>query len=424
MGGRASPACQNRPMPRSTPGRARRPASATDTLETRYQALLDLYHRGDAFDALHAQCLRFLAEAPAHAGVLQLLGVLQARRGEFDAAVELLDRALAADPGLASACNNRGHALLELHQPAQALASYDRALALGLESADALNNRGIALQTLMRPDEALASYARAVALDAGFAAAHRNRGELLLEIGEREAGIAALRRARELGADAAEIGYTLASLGAEAPADAAPAAFVRELFDDYAQRFDRHLVERLDYRVPQLVGAAVAGFALPAGATIVDLGCGTGLCAPLLRPLAARLVGVDLSSAMLERAHRLELYDDLVCDELVAYLQERPAVCEVAVAADVLIYFGELAEPFAAVYRSLRPGGWFVFSLEAGDVAPYELRATRRYAHERGWVLEAAAAQGFEVLRCDDAVLRTESRRDVAGLLIVLRKPG
>ena len=107
-----------------------------------------------------------------------------------------------------------------------------------------------------------------------------------------------------------------------------------------------------------------------------------------------------------------------------AILRARLAAWDVAVAADVLIYFGELAEPLAAVFRSLRPGGWFVFSVEAGETAPFELRATRRYAHECGWLREAAAAQGFEVLRFDDVVLRTESRADVAGHLVVLRKPG
>jgi predicted TPR repeat methyltransferase len=405
-------------MPRSNPEQADDAA-----IDARYRALLDLYHRGDALDEARESCHDFVREFPGHAGALQLMGVLQARRGEFEAAVELLDRALVADPQLASACNNRGHALLALHQHAQALASYDRAISLGLESPDALNNRGTALQTLMRLAPALASFDRAVALAPDFAAAHRNRGELLLELGERDAGIAALQRARELGADADEIGYTLASLGAEAPADAAPAAFVRELFDEYAQRFDRHLVERLEYRVPQLVSDALDALALPASAAIVDLGCGTGLCAPLLRPRAARLEGVDLSNAMLERAHRLELYDQLTCDELVAYLQARPSAYDVAVAADVLIYFGELAEPLAAVFRSLRPGGWFVFSVEAGETAPFELRATRRYAHERGWLRATTAAQGFETLRFDDVVLRTESRVDVAGHLVVLRKP-
>ena len=352
------------------------------------------------------------------------MGVLRARQEEFERAVELFDRAIAADPTMASAYNNRGHALVALHHNAQAVASYDQALALKLESAHALNNRGTALQALMRFDEAQASFERAVALEPGLAAAHLNLGELLLETGEREAGIEALRRARDAGADAEQIGYTLASLGAEAPAGAAPEHFVRELFDQYAQRFDRHLTDRLGYRVPQLIGDAVASLDLPAAPSVVDLGCGTGLCAPLLRPLAARLDGVDLSSNMLERAHRLELYDALECGELVAHLLARPAAYDLAVAADVLIYFGDLAPLFAAVHGSLRPHGWFVFTVEAGETVPFELRSTRRYAHARSYVEAQAASHGFVLRRNDAVVLRTESQADVAGQLVVLQRAG
>ena len=35
---------------------------------------------------------------------------------------------------------------------------------------------------------------------------------------------------------------------------------------------------------------------------ILDAGCGTGLCGPLLAPYARRLVGVDLSDGMLKHA--------------------------------------------------------------------------------------------------------------------------
>jgi predicted TPR repeat methyltransferase len=403
------------PLPAPSP-----PGTELRDVEKRYDALLGLYHRGE-LDEARERCGRLLEDMPEHGGALQLMGVLQARLGRYEVALELFDRAIAAQPHVASAHNNRGNALLALDRAAKAVASYDRAIALKLESAHALNNRGTALKTLMRVDEALASFERAVAIDPGLAAAHLNRGELLLEIGEQAAGIEALRQARDAGADSETVGFTLAAIGAEAPAGVAPAAFVRELFDGYAQRFDRHLTERLEYRVPQMVADAVAALG-PAPLDIVDLGCGTGLCAPLLRAHARRLDGVDLSMNMLERAHRLELYDDLACGELVEYLHERPQTFDVAVAADVLIYFGELATVFAAVRRSLRSGGRFVFSLEDGDGASYVLRSTCRYAHARGYVESVAAAQGFEVERIDTVVLRTESRADVAGHLVVLRR--
>ncbi len=405
-----------KPLPALLP-----PSAAGQAVEAEYDALLGLYH-GGALDEARERCGQLLEAAPGHGGALQLMGVLQARRGDFEAAVGWFDRAIAAAPEVASAYNNRGNALLALDRAAKALASYDQAIALKLESAHALNSRGTALQTLMRFDEALASFERAVAIEPELAAAHVNLGELLLEIGERSAGIESLRRARDAGADSDRIGFTLASLGAEAPAVVAPAGFVRDLFDAYAQRFDRHLTDRLDYRVPQMVADAVAALGLSPLPDIIDLGCGTGLCAPLLRPHARRLDGVDLSMNMLERAHRSGLYDDLACGELVEHLRERPQAFDIAVAADVLIYFGDLATVFAAVRRALRSRGWFVFSVEAGDAAPYLLRPTRRYAHARAYVESLAVAQGFEVKHVDAVVLRTEGRAGVAGHLVVLQR--
>jgi predicted TPR repeat methyltransferase len=386
-----------------------------------YDALLGLYHAG-AFDQARERCSELIALAPTHAGALQLMGVLQARSGDFETAVGLFDRAIAAEPDVPSTYNNRGHALLALDHPAQALASYDQAIALQLENPHALNNRGTALQSLLRLEEALASYARAVVIEPGLAEAHLNRGELLLEIGERDAAIEALQRARATGGDSEKIGFTLASLGVEPPADAAPAAFVRELFDGYAQRFDRHLSDRLGYQVPALVAQAVAGLGLPQPVDIIDLGCGTGLCGPLLRAHARHLEGVDLSNNMLERAHRLEAYDNLVCEELVAHLERRPQAFDLAVAADVLIYIGELSATFAAVHRALRPGGWFVLSIEVTGEAAFVLGATRRYAHSRAYVESVARAQGFTVHAFDDVVLRQESRVDVNGQLVTLRR--
>jgi predicted TPR repeat methyltransferase len=386
-----------------------------------YAALLALYQRG-ALDEAERGCVALLALEPAHAGALQLQGLLHARRGEFDAALASFDRAIAAAPELASAYNHRGHVLLALEQPARAVASYDQAIARRLEDPHALNNRGIALQAQTRWPEALASYERAAALAPGLAEAHLNRGELLIELGEREAAIEALRRAAEAGADAAKVQFALASLGAEAPAQAAPPEFVRELFDQYAPHFDSHLGERLGYRAPQLIADAVAALALPAPVELVDLGCGTGLCGPLLRPHARRLEGVDLSPAMLEQARRLALYDELVCAELVEHLGRRPGAFELAVAADVLIYFGDLAPVFAAVHRALRPQGAFVFTLEATEAVPFLLRPSRRFAHARAYVEATARAQGFDLRRVDSVVLRTEGRVDVGGHLVVLQR--
>lgn len=53
---------------------------------------------------------------------------------------------------------------------------------------------------------------------------------------------------------------------------------------------------------------------------ILDAGCGTGLCGPLLRPFASHLTGVDLSPRMVEKAHDRGSYDTLEVTELSAFM--------------------------------------------------------------------------------------------------------
>lgn len=57
----------------------------------------------------------------------------------------------------------------------------------------------------------------------------------------------------------------------------------------------------------------------------VDLGCGTGLMGPLLRPHTRHLSGVDLSQGMVQKARERGCYDDLSVDELGKYLSDAAA---------------------------------------------------------------------------------------------------
>ncbi|WP_164886641.1 tetratricopeptide repeat protein [Piscinibacter defluvii] len=385
-----------------------------------YAAVLAQYRRGELAGA-GAAAQALLAREPEHAGALQIAGLVEARQGRFDSALGWLERAVACEPGNAELHNHLGNVLLALEREDAAIAAYEQAVALGLEDPHALNNRGAALQSRRRFDAALQCFERALELRPDFADALLNRGELLVELGRRSAGIESLQRARAAGADDAKIGFALASLGVEPAADRAPPEFVRELFDQYAHGFDDHLTGRLGYRAPELIGAALQPLAL-GGAAVVDLGCGTGLCAPLLRPLAARLDGIDLSGAMLEQARARGLYDELLQAEIVAALGERPGRYDLAVAADVLIYFGALEPVLAAVRATLRPRGWFVFTLEAGEGADHELRSTRRYAHGSAYVARVAQAQGFALQRLTGETLRSEGGAEVAGHLVVLQR--
>jgi predicted TPR repeat methyltransferase len=191
--------------------------------------------------------------------------------------------------------------------------------------------------------------------------------------GRREEAIAAYRAALAHGDNPETIAFALASVGeGETPA-ALPNDYVRSLFDQYANHFDQHLTEVLGYKTPAVLDALLRHVAPSSELNTVDLGCGTGLCAPYLRA-SRRLHGVDLSQQMLDKAAERKLYDELACADLTGYLAGREGAYDLAVAADVFVYIGDLAPVFRAVHAALRPGGRFCFSVEAGDGADYVLR--------------------------------------------------
>jgi predicted TPR repeat methyltransferase len=339
------------------------------------------------------------------------------------------DRALALRPAYADALQALGNALQALERFGDAVQAYDRALALAhpIRQPEIWCARGAALKKSGELEAALASYEQALLLRSDYALAEHYRANVLRALGRREDAVQAYRRARDLGADPAETGFALAALGEGAAPSSAPADYVKGLFDQYAGHFDRHLVGVLGYRTPSLLASLLQTSAEMQAAAALDLGCGTGLCGPLLRPMAKHLAGVDLSERMLEKARATGLYDELACADILPWLAGRQAEWDLVVAADVLVYFGELGPLFSAVAGALRAGGQFAFSVEAlaSELDPgagYAITASNRFAHTPAYVQVCAAAAGLQVLDQRDAALRQEHGKDVAGMLFLLRR--
>ena len=204
--------------------------------------------------------------------------------------------------------------------------------------------------------------------------------------------------------------------------DTLPEAYLRRLFDEYAPRFEKALIEKLKYRAPQIIRAAV-DTARPEGtfARAFDLGCGTGLAGAVLRDRAHWLGGVDLSAAMIKGAEAKKIYDQLTVGDMMAALDDLDANCDLIVAADVLTYVGDLAGGFAAVRQHLAPGGLFAFTVQRHDGDGFALGAEHRFRHSLAYVEGLAARTGFDVLLLEDAVSRQEKGVDVPGLVGVLR---
>jgi predicted TPR repeat methyltransferase len=203
-----------------------------------------------------------------------------------------------------------------------------------------------------------------------------------------------------------------------------PHEAVSGLFDKYADYFDEHLQGTLQYRTPELLAEAIKDLQLDRPVDILDMGCGTGICGPLLKPFAASLVGVDLSAGMVEKARERGVYDHLHVGDLVEFLQHSPARFDLLHAADVLLYLGDLQPTFEAAVACLRPGGYFAFTVEATGGNRFELLTkTRRYRHSQAYLQKLADMFGFDQLRLDTVTLRLESQQPVQGYLAILRLP-
>lgn len=206
--------------------------------------------------------------------------------------------------------------------------------------------------------------------------------------------------------------------------------YVRETFDRFSGDFEATL-GKLGYRVPEMIcGLVTEALGGRMNVAVLDAGCGTGLCAPLLRPIADTLVGVDLSGGMLEKAQERKLYDALHQAELGAFLAADKNSYDVTVAADVFCYFGDLAPSFEAIAAHTRPQGLLAFTVEAAtDAAPqgvsagYRLGPTGRYQHDAAYVRRTLEQAGFGILRFDDTHGREEMGQPVPCYMVLARLP-
>ncbi len=380
------------------------------------------HRQGDAVAAerLYRQALK---RDPTLADAHNLLGLLARQRGDSAAALRHTAAALALRPGQPVFLASHGGALAEAGRLPEAVRVLRQAVAARPEDAVSLRNLGQALCALGDAAGALAPLRQAVAVQPAAAEPWLALAHALREAGDHPGAIQAAAAALAHGDAglAEQARFLLAALGQGATPDRAPAAYVRDLFDQFAPRFEAELTGRLAYRTPEALAEVLREAGVPGGLRVLDLGCGTGLSGAALAPFAARLEGLDLSPRMLAAARDRGLYAALHEAELVAWLPARPAGFDLVAAADVLNYLGDLAPAFAAMHGALAPGGWLGFSIEAGAVAPYQLGEAMRFRHHPDHVATLAAAAGFTEVTRREVTLRTEKGAPVPGVLFVLR---
>ncbi|UTD26669.1 class I SAM-dependent methyltransferase [Bradyrhizobium sp. WD16] len=269
---------------------------------------------------------------------------------------------------------------------------------------------------------------QAVELAPRFASGWFALGDMREELGQNERAIEAYRQA--VAADAEDrhgARLRLIRLGAE-PLGEMSAGYVRALFDQYAPKFDNALRGELRYRGPEILLQAVHGVRLRARKPVrfrraLDLGCGTGLAGQAFASLVETIDGVDLSPAMIAQAEARAVYARLaVADMLAAVSAEPDGSLDLVLAADALVYVGDLQPLFAEIARVLMPGGLFAFTVESCE-SGYGLGTALRYTHSAAYLKSVVDAAGLRLVELSPVSTRIDAGVPVAGLVGVAERP-
>ena len=127
---------------------------------------------------------------------------------------------------------------------------------------------------------------------------------------------------------------------------------------------------------------------------------------------------------MLDKARARKIYDELIECDIHTFLQRDDRKADLITATDVLIYVGTLDALFAQIPLHLNPAGIVAFSTESpSDLADdFRLESTGRFSHHTRYIDRLAAANGFEIIKRIDTIIRNEMAAPLSGNVFIMRK--
>jgi predicted TPR repeat methyltransferase len=359
---------------------------------------------------------------PAHLSACYNLGRLKQMEKDHQGAIGIYRAIVKQQPGFGLAWNNLGVAYRETGELDEAISSFRRAVAFAPETAEAWNNLGVAQDEFHMIENAATSYKKAIEIQPHYASAHFNLGVSLQKRKRFKEAEEHYNKVLEIKPDDEGAKFMLQSLGRSEAPDAVPTRHVRRIFDQCAGTFEKILVKELEYKTPEHLFHHVRPY-LTEDMVVLDLGCGTGLGSQFYRPYAKLLIGVDVSSKMLQKASEKNIYDDLmVFDILQDWKFSQPF--DLIYSCDVFVYFGNLDPIIRSASSHMAHGGIIAFSVEKleDNSNGYRLFPSGRYAHTQTYVKNCLKHHGLKPVAVTESGIRKQSGDEVKGLLIVAKK--
>lgn len=369
---------------------------------------------------------RLLNITPQHIAAHYHLGKLYFKQDALHQAVQHFTAVLTINEKLPEIHSNLAHCYVKQENWSLARTHYEKSLDLEPNNFDAHYNLAVVAEALANIDLAIQHYQHAAKIQPNDFAVHNNLGVAYLKRQNLGFALKHLETALTLQPDNENLRYNVNALKQDPRLDAAPTQYIKNLFDAYAQNFEKHIQESLDYQVPEkLLAAALNITTLKATHyDILDVGCGTGLAGALFKPYAKKLVGIDLSEKMIDIARAKDIYDDLIVSDIEPYLTTQLSAFDIILAADVFVYIGKLDALIRQASLSLTRKGLLIFSTETCDDADYKILQSGRFAHSETYLKKLAKEQGFKILYNEVIEARMQYDKPVMGRVMVMRKKG
>lgn len=393
---------------------------------------------------------------PFHAEAYNNLGRLLYKQGRLAEAMPHFEKALRLDPNYWEAHYNLAHSLATQNQWVRAATHYEAVIRLFPSHPIAHFNLALIYLVEEKYLEAERHLNKTLELDPHHVEATKRLGEVFLEQGKSQEAFALFKKALDLRPDLADVHHNLAilylrngdksqalfhfaeafrldpsnetaahmiaSLSNTTPPSSTPLSYITQLFDQYADHYNEHLKNQLNYQVPTLLrnGIGRCFGNNPKAGRVLDLGCGTGLCGIVFRDLALELVGVDLSPKMIAHATLLGAYDKLIVSDFNEYLRSPLEPFDLIIAADVFVYSSALENIFAKIAQILVAQGRFIFSTETLETGTYRLQSTGRFAHSKEYI-EALAKKNHFFIELSESIILREGASPISGHLYILK---
>ncbi|MEN9449975.1 MAG: hypothetical protein RJA83_589 [Pseudomonadota bacterium] len=386
--------------------------------------LANIYWQIQDLEKVHYHYQKILNLDPNSVELLNNFAALMLKKEQIDLAIDYFKRALVIDPKHKTARNNLAAILLQNNQLKEAIWHYSLYLNLDPLDIEALFNRAHCLMLTGNLNEANHDLKRILAIDDKHMDAHCNLAAIYLNLKDKTAALTHYQIILNLNDKHAIANYMVCALTQQSIPNSAPLEYIKNLFDNYAFQFDTHLQNILLYKTPELLREQLNPFLEKKKYKLLDLGCGTGLSGQCFSDIAKKIIGMDISRNMLNKAKEKACYDILIEKDILSGIPELAENFDLVLCIDTLVYFGNLNDFFEKIIVCLQVNGLLAFSVELANEAAtsYLLQTNGRYQHAETYIKELAEKKPLKLLKYASVIGRQQDNEAIQTGLFIFQK--